>query len=64
MYLKPILRWKLQGDTLALQLFTPLRESFPQNLKHFRFMLSYNNGNQRGFRNDQSDISIVDIDSE
>ena len=35
MYLQPILRWKLQGDTLALQFFSPLRESFPQKLKHF-----------------------------
>ena len=35
MYLQPILRWKLQGDTLALQFFSPLRKSFPQKLKHF-----------------------------
>ena len=34
MYLQPILGWKLQGDTLALQFFSPLRESFPQKLKH------------------------------
>ena len=48
---------------IGTPILQPPEGKLPSKAETLHYLFSYNNGNHRGFRSDQSDISIVDIDS-